>query len=51
MLAKVFNQDVHNLPQVHRGLKGMRDQEVIFANYGESKIRHFYELYNQHMGL
>jgi phenylpropionate dioxygenase-like ring-hydroxylating dioxygenase large terminal subunit len=51
MLAKVFNQDVHNLPQVHKGLQGMRDQEVIFANYGESKIRHFHELYQQYMGL
>ena len=50
-LAKVFNQDVHNLPQVHKGLKGMRDQEIIFANYGESKIRHFHELYKEWMEL
>ena len=49
MLAKVFNQDVHNLPQVHKGLKGMLSQEIIFADYGESKIRHFHQLYNQWM--
>jgi nitrite reductase/ring-hydroxylating ferredoxin subunit len=50
-LAKVFNQDVHNLPQVHKGLKGMKNKEVIFANYGESKIRHWHKLYNEWMEL
>jgi nitrite reductase/ring-hydroxylating ferredoxin subunit len=50
-LAKVFNQDVHNLPQVHRGLQGMKNQQVIFADYQESKIRHFHQLYRQWMEL
>jgi phenylpropionate dioxygenase-like ring-hydroxylating dioxygenase large terminal subunit len=50
-LAKVFNQDVHNLPQVHKGLKGMKNPEVIFADYQESKIRHFYKHYKAHMGM
>jgi nitrite reductase/ring-hydroxylating ferredoxin subunit len=49
MLAKVFNQDVHNLPKVQKGLKALKKPEVIFANYGESKIRHFHQLYQQWM--
>ncbi len=50
-LAKVFNQDALNLPRVHKGLKGMANPEVIFADYQESKIRHFYEHYKARMGL
>lgn len=41
-LAKVFNQDTLNLPYVQKGLKQL--EEVIFGNYGETKIRHFHEL-------
>ena len=51
LLAKVFNQDVHNLPQVHTGLQGMKNQQVIFADYQESKIRHFHEMYRKQMEL
>ncbi|MGK0223498.1 MAG: phenylpropionate dioxygenase-like ring-hydroxylating dioxygenase large terminal subunit [Limisphaerales bacterium] len=47
MLAKVFNQDVVNMPEVQRGLKAMKNPEVIFANYGETKPRHFHKLLNQ----
>jgi phenylpropionate dioxygenase-like ring-hydroxylating dioxygenase large terminal subunit len=44
MLAKVFNQDVFNLPRVQRGLKNLKEPYVVFGDYGESKIRHFHEL-------
>jgi hypothetical protein len=47
MLAKVFNQDVHNMPEVQAGLKTMRQPYVMFADYGESKIRHFHQLLEQ----
>jgi phenylpropionate dioxygenase-like ring-hydroxylating dioxygenase large terminal subunit len=44
LLAKVFNQDILNLPKVQAGLKATRQPTVIFGDYGESKIRHFHEL-------
>ena len=44
MLAKVFNQDVYNMPRVQRGMRSLKDPYVIFADYGESKPRHFHEL-------
>ncbi len=47
MLAKVFNQDVVNMPEVQRGLKAMHTPEVIFANYGETKPRHFHMLLDE----
>lgn len=47
MLAKVFNQDVVNMPEVQKGLKILKSQEVIFANYGETKPRHFHKLLNE----
>ncbi len=46
-LAKVFNQDTLNLPYVQKGLHSLK--EVIFANYGETKPRHFHKLYNEWM--
>ena len=47
MLAKVFNQDVVNMPEVQRGLKMLKVPEIIFANYGETKPRHFHMLLDQ----
>jgi len=46
-LAKVFNQDTLNLPYVQKGLHNL--DEVILANYGETKPRHFHKLYNEWM--
>ncbi len=42
MLAKVFDQDTYNLPQVQKGLKAMRQPYIQFGDYGETKIRHFH---------
>ena len=47
MLAKVFNQDVVNMPYVQQGLKSMKVPEIIFANYGETKPRHFHKLLSE----
>ena len=47
MLAKVFNQDVYNLPRVQKGLHTLKHPSVIFADYGESKPRHFHKLLDE----
>ncbi len=49
-LAKIFQQDSLNLPLVQQGLRAQEQQEVIFASYQETKIRHFYELYFNGLG-
>jgi phenylpropionate dioxygenase-like ring-hydroxylating dioxygenase large terminal subunit len=41
-LAKVFNQDMLNHAQVQKGLHSHPKGEIIFANYQETKIRHFH---------
>jgi hypothetical protein len=43
-VAKIFQQDSINLPHVQRGLKAQEQQELVFANYNETKIRHFWEM-------
>jgi phenylpropionate dioxygenase-like ring-hydroxylating dioxygenase large terminal subunit len=43
MTAKIFQQDSINLPLVQKGLKAQERQEVVFGNYNETKIRHFWE--------
>ena len=42
-LARVFNQDVYNLPKIQAGLETLRDPEVVFGSYGETKIRHMHQ--------
>lgn len=44
MLARVFNQDVLNIPKVQLGLKTMKHPYVTFSSYNETKIRHFHKL-------
>jgi hypothetical protein len=44
LLAKVFTQDTFNLPNVQRGLLAAQFDEVVFARYQETKLRHFHEL-------
>ncbi len=46
MLARVFNQDVFNLPKVQDGLESGAIDTVTFANYQETKPRHFHHLLN-----
>lgn len=42
LLARVFNQDVFNLPKVQAGLESGGIDTVTFANYQETKLRHFH---------
>ena len=44
MLCKVFNQDQLNLASVQKGLHSHPKGEVVFAQYQETKIRHFHKL-------
>lgn len=44
LLAKVFTQDTFNLPNVQRGLEAAPFEEVVFARYQETKLRHFHAL-------
>ena len=44
VLAKVFQQDSFNLPNVQIGLEAAQYEEVVLANYQEAKIRHFHHL-------
>ncbi len=44
MLARVFTQDTFNLPKVQKGLAAAQYDEIMLANYQETKIRHFHHL-------
>ncbi|MEM7564517.1 MAG: aromatic ring-hydroxylating dioxygenase subunit alpha [Pseudomonadota bacterium] len=44
MLAKVFNQDIRNLPYVQQGLMTTAKEYVQLADYNETKPRHFHML-------
>jgi nitrite reductase/ring-hydroxylating ferredoxin subunit len=51
MLAKVFNQDVYNLPKVQIGLKSLKKPGVTMAVYQETKVRHFHQLLERQLAL
>lgn len=46
-LTKIFNQDFINHRMVQKGLHTVPTGETIFANYQESKIRHFHDTLNK----
>ncbi len=48
-LAKVFTQDTFNLPKVQIGLAAAQFDEIVLANYQETKIRHFHQLLKQYI--
>jgi phenylpropionate dioxygenase-like ring-hydroxylating dioxygenase large terminal subunit len=50
LLAKVFTQDTFNLPNVQAGLEAQTYDEVVLANYQETKIRHFHKLLSERVG-
>ena len=47
MLAKVFNQDIRNLPHVQDGLNATAKENVQLADYNETKPRHFHMLLDE----
>jgi phenylpropionate dioxygenase-like ring-hydroxylating dioxygenase large terminal subunit len=48
-LARVFDQDGSNLPQVQKGMKATRKGTATLANYQEVRIRHFHETLDKYM--
>ncbi len=49
MLAKVFTQDTFNLPKVQLGLEAAQYNDIVLANYQETKIRHFHQLLKNYL--
>ena len=50
LLARVFDQDDANLPFVQKGLESGSLDEVTFAEYQETKIRHFHVVLEEWLG-
>jgi phenylpropionate dioxygenase-like ring-hydroxylating dioxygenase large terminal subunit len=48
-LARIFDQDGSNLPQVQKGLKTSRTGEVVLGNYQEVRIRHFHQTLDKYL--
>jgi phenylpropionate dioxygenase-like ring-hydroxylating dioxygenase large terminal subunit len=51
LLANVFQQDMINLENMHRGLRNNQRKKTILGRYQELKIRHFYSIYCDDMRL
>lgn len=51
VLAKIFEQDCGNIPQVHKGLKTKQPPYVWVSGYQESIIRNWHRTYEQRLGL
>ncbi|MET1755897.1 aromatic ring-hydroxylating dioxygenase subunit alpha [Novosphingobium sp. RD2P27] len=50
-LARIFDQDCGNVPDVHKGLKTKQPPYVIYSAYQESIIRAFHDRYERMLGL
>ena len=49
MLARVFNQDSMNLPNVQIGLEAAQHEHLVLARYQESKIRLFHHILDEYI--
>ncbi|MDB5714837.1 MAG: hypothetical protein JWO15_2234 [Sphingomonadales bacterium] len=50
-LARIFLQDIANMPRVQEGLKTSGRGYVIFSEHHEAPVRHLHDLYEKWMGL
>jgi hypothetical protein len=48
-LARIFDQDASNLPQVQKGMKASKKGAVTLANYQEVRIRHFHQTLDKYL--
>ncbi|MFT4823732.1 MAG: phenylpropionate dioxygenase-like ring-hydroxylating dioxygenase large terminal subunit [Halioglobus sp.] len=48
-LARIFDQDGSNLPQVQKGMKASKKGTITLANYQEVRIRHFHQTLDKYM--
>ncbi len=48
-LARIFDQDGSNLPQVHKGMKASKTGAVVLGNYQEVRIRHFHQTLDKYL--
>ena len=50
-LARIFLQDIGNMPKVQEGLKTSRQGYVILGQHNDAPVRHLHDLYNKWMGF
>ncbi|MBV9994532.1 MAG: aromatic ring-hydroxylating dioxygenase subunit alpha [Caulobacteraceae bacterium] len=50
-LARIFQQDLANVPKVQSGLKTSQLGYVILSDHNEAPVRHFHDLYDRWMGF
>ena len=50
-LARVFAQDLANIPHVQEGLKSCQREYIILSDLHEAPLRHWHDRYDQWMGL
>ena len=50
-LARVFDQDTFNMPQVQKGMHTLQlvKPGITLSRYQETKLRHFFDIYNKYM--
>lgn len=49
LLTRVFNQDGYNMPMQQNGLNSGSIPEIVFAEFQETKMRHFHTILDQWM--
>ena len=48
-LGRVFDQDFSNLKMVQKGMKNLKSEQVVLANYQEVRIRHFHQTLDKYV--
>lgn len=50
-LARIFEQDVANMPKVQQGMHSLASGHVLFSQHNEAPVRRFHDHYDRAMGF
>ena len=45
----IFDQDMGNIPEVERGIRASKSGKITYANYQESRLRHYHQTMDKYI--
>ena len=45
----IFDQDMGNIPEVERGIRASKSGKLTYANYQESRLRHYHQTMDKYI--
>ena len=50
-IGYIFDQDMSNIPEVERGIRSSKKGKIVYANYQESRLRHYHKTIDKYIAM